>query len=403
MVRGFFWLVLAYCLSQFYRACLSVFAPALHADIGLGPEDTSTALGLWFLVFAAMQIPVGWLLDHRSPRKTASFLLFVGGAGGAMVFAAAQGPTTISLAMALIGFGCSPVLMSSYYIIARKAPAAKFGTMAGLVVGIGSLGNLFASAPLSWAMSMIGWRASMMCLALVTACIALCVYRFVEDPEPLAHDPSGPKMGLMDLLKRPEIYPILAIALVIYAPNAGLRGSWIGGYLFDVYGLDAAEIGWATVFVAVAMIAGSLSFGPMDRLWRCKTIILSSSVVTLLLLIVLWWTAGEISLWMTVALFIAIGFVSSNYPQVMNHGRSMLPPQLVGRGVTLINLFSIGGAGLFQIITARVYETTLDGVDAQVAGAVVVPYQAVFMCFIMALAFGCVIYIFSKNKVEVGA
>lgn len=92
MVKGIVWLVLAYGLSQFYRACLAVFGPVLKSEIGLGPEDTSMALGLWFLTFAAMQIPVGWLLDHHSPKATATVLLSFGGGLGAIVFAMAQGP-----------------------------------------------------------------------------------------------------------------------------------------------------------------------------------------------------------------------------------------------------------------------------------------------------------------------
>ena len=57
-------LVAAYVLSQFYRAFLAVLAPVLGAEIGTTPEDLARASGLWFLVFAAMQIPVGLALDR---------------------------------------------------------------------------------------------------------------------------------------------------------------------------------------------------------------------------------------------------------------------------------------------------------------------------------------------------
>ena len=125
-------LVLAYVLSQFYRAFLAVLTPDLARDIGATPSDLATASGVWFLIFAAMQIPVGAALDRIGPRLTASVLLAIGGGGGAAVFAMAQTPPQITLAMAMIGIGSSPVLMASYFIFARVYPAAMFATLAGV-------------------------------------------------------------------------------------------------------------------------------------------------------------------------------------------------------------------------------------------------------------------------------
>ena len=45
----------------------------------------------------------------------------------------ATAPLHISIAMALIGIGCSPVLMASYYIFAREFPPARFATLAAVM------------------------------------------------------------------------------------------------------------------------------------------------------------------------------------------------------------------------------------------------------------------------------
>ena len=57
MTPGMIFLVLAYVLSQFYRAFLAVLSPVLELQIGASAEDLAMASGLWFVVFAAMQIP----------------------------------------------------------------------------------------------------------------------------------------------------------------------------------------------------------------------------------------------------------------------------------------------------------------------------------------------------------
>ncbi len=82
MKAGLIVLCLAYVLSQFFRAFLAVLAAPLARDIGAAPDDLAFASGLWFLAFAAMQIPVGWALDRIGPRRTAAVLLVIGGGGG---------------------------------------------------------------------------------------------------------------------------------------------------------------------------------------------------------------------------------------------------------------------------------------------------------------------------------
>ena len=203
-------------------------------------------------------------------------------------------------------------------------------------------------------------------------------------------DTSLPQKGLIDILTYWPLYPVLAIALVAYAPGAGLRGSWIGGYLSDIYGLDAGQIGTATLFMAGAMIAGSFIFGAADRVATPRNVVLMSSGFGLAAVVVLWLTAGNASLLMTVGLFMAIGFAASNYPQVINQGRAMMPPELVGRGVTLVNLFSIGGVGLGQMVTARAFDA--------VGGEQLDAYRTVFGILALGLAFGLVTFLLGRRK-----
>src|SRR5690349_5782976 len=120
MRAGFVALTVAYVLSQFYRAFLAVLAPVLNAEIGATTDDLAFATGVWLAAFAALQLPVGYALDYFGPRRTSCGLVLA--ALGAAVFALAQGPTAVTVAMALIGAGCAPALMVSLYIFARIYP-----------------------------------------------------------------------------------------------------------------------------------------------------------------------------------------------------------------------------------------------------------------------------------------
>ena len=389
MIPGIASLVAAYVLSQFYRAFLAVLTPVLATDIGTSSATLASASGLWFLAFALMQLPVGWALDRIGPRLTASGLLAVGGIG-ASVFALANGPGQINVAMVLIGIGCSPVLMASYYIFARIYAPAVFGTLAGAMIGIGSLGNIASSLPLSLAVQAFGWRGTMWVLAAVTILVAAAIATLVRDPERVT---TGPRGSLLDLLKMPAIWPILVMMAVCYAPAAALRGLWVGPYYTDVFGADAAEIGRVTLVMGLAMVAGNFAYGPLDRLLGTRKWVVMGGNLDVLACITTLWAAPTAGGWTTLLLLAGVGFFGASFPMVIAHGRALFPHNLVGRGVTLLNLFGIGTTGIMQVLTGRLFNAT----TATTAAA---PYAALFAFFGLVLAAGLAVYAFSRDRTD---
>lgn len=382
-------LLLAYVLSQFYRAFLAVLTPVLKADLGVSAADLASASGWWFLAFAAMQIPIGSSLDRIGPRLTSGVLMAVG-AVGAVLFSQATGALHLKLAMALIGIGCAPVLMASYFIFARSFSPAIFGTLAGVTIGVGALGNVASSLPLSAAVEAFGWRETVLGLAAITAAVAAAILALVRDPPRLATARDG---SLIDLLRIPAIWPILAMMAVCYTPIAGLRGFWVGPYFADVHGADPLEIGRISLWIGLAMVAGNFAYGPLDRwLGTRKWVIFTGNAVTLACLFGLWWFAAAPPAVAT-ALLVAAGFFGASFPMMIAHGRAFFPPHLMGRGVTLLNLFGIAPIGLAQIVTGRIHA----GIPPTPPAA---PYAAVFLFFAVTTAAGLAVYLLSQDRTD---
>jgi predicted MFS family arabinose efflux permease len=380
-------LVLAYVLSQFYRAFLAVMSPVLIQDLGVTAADLASASGWWFLTFAAMQVPIGSWLDKVGPRMTTGVLLALA-AAGAVLFAQATGALQIKLAMALIGVGCAPVLMAGYFIFARSYSPAVFGTLAALMLGVGTLGNVASSLPLSWAVTAFGWRETVLGLAAISGAVALAILVLVRDPPKLE---DGRKGSLLELLKMPVLWPILIMMMVCYAPIAGLRGLWIGPYFADVHGAGQAEIGRISLWMGLAMVAGNFAYGPLDRwLGRRKALVIAGNAVMLACLFALWWFAAAPPAVAT-AILVAAGFFGASFPIVLAHGRSFVPPHLTGRGVTLLNFFGIAPIGIAQIITGRLHAATEPATSAA-------PFEAVFLFFALATAIGMAVYLWSQDR-----
>ena len=386
---GLIALALAYVFSQFYRSFLSVITPQLTLDLGMDKGELSLAAGIWFVTFALMQFVVGPALDKRGPRRTAAWIFGLGAGSGTLLFAVATSPTAIIVAMGLIGIGCSPVLMASLFIFARQFDAARLAILVSWLVAFGNLGNVVGTSPMASAVDAFGWRPVIAGLGALSVLTAIAVGTLVRDPASEPTDGSG-FAGYLALLKIPVLWMILPMILMCYAPVANLRGLWSGPFLTDLYAADSLTIGRVTLWMALAMIAGSFLYGPMDRWFGTrKWIVFAGNVIVLAALLIV--SANpESSLTTVTLLFIAIGVCGTSYGVLIAHGRAFIPPPLLGRGVTLLNFCSIFGAGVMQFASGAFMESRTDPSSVS-------SYQQLFLVYAVLLAITLVIYLFARD------
>ncbi|MEO0503961.1 MAG: MFS transporter, partial [Pseudomonadota bacterium] len=139
------------------------------------------------------------------------------------------------------------------------------------------------------------------------------------------------------------------------------------------------------------MIVGTIAYGPLDRvLGTRKWVVFGGNMITVALLaaLVTWIGADP---WLSIALMSAIGFFGATFPVIIAHARSFFPVHLTGRGVTLMNLFGIGGVGVMQTISGRIHTATAGGDPTA-------PYTAILGFFAIALALGVMLYAFTRDS-----
>ena len=176
-----------------------------------------------------------------------------------------------------------------------------------------------------------------------------------------------------------------------YAAAAGIRGLWAGPYLADVHGADALLIGQVTLFMALAMVVGSFLYGPLDTLFGTRkwvAVVGNSISLAALVAIALNPVSGIAT---ATVLLVVIGVAGSSFGLLMAHGRAFLPPHLTGRGVTMLNFFSIGTVGLMQFATGGV--VTASAVPGEPAAA----YAALYWFYAATLGVSLLIYLFARD------
>ena len=388
-MKGLAALASAYVLSQFYRSFLAVLTPQLTSELGAEKNDLSLASGVWFMSFALMQFVVGVGLDRYGPRRTGSIIFGVGTVSGALLFASAQSPGTIVLAMCLMGIGCSPELMASLFIFAHRFKVSTFAVMTSSLVAFGNTGNVIGASPLAAAVEAFGWREVMFSLGLTSVFISLAIFAFVKDPPSSASDSDG-LSGYLTLLKLPVLWTIMGMTLLCYAPVAGIRGLWAGPYLHDLYQANSLVIGQVTLFMALAMIIGSLVYGLLDKLFNTRkwVVFYGNLIVLCALAALIIWPISSVTT--ATIIFTLIGVCGTSYGVLMAHGRAFLPSHLVGRGVTLLNFCSIFGAGLVQFASGQVISLRPDPSSAH-------SYQLLFGVYALLLLIALMAYLFSQD------
>ena len=60
-------LISVYIVSQFLRNSIGVIAPNLALELGLSPAEIGLLSSVFFFVFAAVQIPMGWRSTVSAP------------------------------------------------------------------------------------------------------------------------------------------------------------------------------------------------------------------------------------------------------------------------------------------------------------------------------------------------
>jgi predicted MFS family arabinose efflux permease len=363
-------LIAIYSVSQFLRNSIGVIAPNLATELMLSPGEIGLLSSLFFFSFAAAQIPVGMALDRFGPRRCLMVCVGIAVLGTA-VFASATSAAGLFVGRVLMGLGAASFLVAPLAIYAARLPAQQFGTVTGLQIGIGTVGSLVATAPLAYATVAIGWRGSFLAMAGFTLAVGVCIALTVREPPPAqarAESWRQSLAGIVAVMRTPSVGRLFAMQLVVYSSFALFAGLWGGPYLTHIYGYSLEERGNLLLIPVLAQIAGSFLWGGY------KLPVLIGGALTAAAFGVLA-VAGTLPLWALLTWLAVFGLVSAYVPGLVAHGRALFPGYLVGRGLTILNMGSMGGVFLSQFVSGFVIELFP---AAPGAGYPLAAYRAVF-------------------------
>jgi MFS family permease len=257
-----------YYLSYLYRSINALIAGDLVAELGLTAADLGLLTSVYFLLFAAVQLPCGVLLDRYGPRLIDSALLLVA-AAGSLLFALADGVATLLVGRALIGLGVAVGLMAGLKAIVLWFPPERVALANGWYIMLGALGALSATGPAEAVVQALGWRGLFAALAGASAAVALTILLVVPERKAQTETAAAPRIGFLAIYLDPRFLRIAPLAALGVGTSFSLQGLWAAPWLADVAGLDRPAVVAHLTFMAVALAASALLLGAAaERLRR---------------------------------------------------------------------------------------------------------------------------------------
>ncbi|MGA8845761.1 MAG: MFS transporter, partial [Nocardioides sp.] len=305
----------AYLLAIFHRTSLAVAGLAATERFDISASQLATFTMLQLLVYAAMQVPVGLLVDRYGARAvllTGAVILSVAQTG----FALAESYPTALAARTLVGMGDAMTWICVLRLVNRWFVPRRVPIITQLSGTIGQLGAILAALPMTFALRELGWTQAYLLAASLGVVLAVGLILVVRDA-PEERRLVGPRLS----------WPTVRASLAASWAHPGTRlGFWmhfttqfsatalalLWGYPFLVRGEGRSESS-AGVLLTLIVVAFMYSGPLLGMLVSRHPWHRSSMVIVIVTAIVAVWTAvllwpGPAPLWLLVVLTQVVGF-----------------------------------------------------------------------------------------------
>jgi predicted MFS family arabinose efflux permease len=289
--------VLTYLVTVLHRGSMSVAGLQAAERFHISASALASFTVVQLTVYAAMQVPVGVLLDRYGSKRlliTASGLLFVAQSAFSLVDSY---PAALA-ARAVLGVGDALVFISVLRVVMSWFPALRQPVMSQATGMLGGLGAIMSTVPMAAAFHAFGWTTTFAGASVLSLLAGVLVLFLIKDSpydEPLRRA-KQPLHEVKKNLRRAWQEPGTRLGLWTHFTTS-FSGSTFGllwGYPFLVQGQGLAPTTAAAMLI-IPVLAG-LCYGPLVGRYAAKFPFYRSWIVLAVI-------AGTVVVWTVVLLW----------------------------------------------------------------------------------------------------
>lgn len=349
-----------YVLAVFHRTSLAVAGLAATERFDLSASQLATFTMLQLLVYAAMQVPVGLLVDRFGPRTVLTVGLVTISLAQAGFALAETYPAALA-ARVLVGMGDAMTFICVLRLVSSWFSPRRIPLVTQLTGSTGQVGAIVAAVPMTWALGELGWTGAYLVAAGVGPVLLVALLLAVRDTPDHTHLHGHPmsRRRLVASLRASWAQPGTRLGFWVHfaTPFSTHVLSLLWGFPFLVLceGLTKTTAGTLLSLIVVATIASGPVLGWLvgRHPWHRSSV--SLSVVAAMALVwaaVLLWS-GPAPLWLLVLLMVVCGCGAPTSMIGFDVGRTSNPPDRLASASGIINqggfiaalvaVFAVGG------------------------------------------------------------
>jgi len=252
---------LGYFISTLLRAITATISTELVSEFNLTSGELGLLGGGYFLGFASVQIPLGYLLDSKGPRKIVSYFLSLS-IIGLILFATAQNLTMLLISRILIGIGVGACLMgplTAYRIWFQDETQQRTNSW---MLMVGAIGMLSSSLPVQYFLPLVGWRVIFLFLALLTfVCISLIIIFIPKWQSKSIGNKNLNESKLSTVWKNPLFKSLVPMGFFSYGGLFAIQTLWAGPWMIRVSGYTPEESAQGLFIIYLCMLISFLVWG----------------------------------------------------------------------------------------------------------------------------------------------
>ena len=259
----FFVFAFGYFLSCLLRAITATLSPVLTSEFNLLSADLGLLAGGYFLGFACMQIPLGYLLDKYGPKKIVSSFLLIALVGTGS-FALAESFSGLLISRILIGIGVSACLMAPltgyriWYAENQQQRANSWMLM------IASLGFLSSTLPVQLLLPSFGWRCIfggitiLILISIILMLVFIPKWNLTKSNQLEEPNNNG---TLSEVWKNRFFISVIPMGLFNYGGLMAIQTLWAGPWMTRVAGYTPLQSATGLFWINVTMLVSFFVWG----------------------------------------------------------------------------------------------------------------------------------------------
>ena len=257
----FFVFACGYFISALLRAITATLSPLLSSEFNLTAGNLGLLAGGYFLGFASMQIPLGYLLDKHGPKKIVSAFLLIA-IIGTVAFALAQSFSGLLISRILIGVGVSACLMgplTGYRIWFKDEYQQRANAWMLMVL---SMGFVFSTLPVQLLLPTVGWRWIFGLITFLIFIVIVLVLLFIPNWKTKENERyQKSDESLTDVWKNKFFRSTIPLGLFNYGGLVAIQTLWAGPWMVKVAGYTPLQSATGLFWINITMLVAFFIFG----------------------------------------------------------------------------------------------------------------------------------------------